>query len=642
MVETATEPFPSPESSISWDRYFTSRVIDLERPESWKFNLQSSFHSKLQDAHRSLKFIETPLYPSETIRSVHYFVGFNIANVDPWIESKLKSRAKARKALKFRLASIENDEVLDQTDDKLEMKLLGRSESSKADTHETLPDQDTDVNSLFGGDSDNNSLFGEPNHIRYIALSYCWHNQFWQIADNLRSPAFVPGSQCPTSPAMWNALLSMQTDSTRHIWFDQGCIDQSDENEKADAIACMDIIYASAEITIVILEDVVLSSQDRIVLFEYQKLSMATEGKTWCEWSIPPHLIQDLATICSKLEKARWMRRAWCFHEFQTSSSRIYMVSVSKDEQPSGGLQEDTVEILTFDERLYFLLHWAKVHAQNTRVSDIGKPFNAAQTLDLLFKHQNFSMTQVWKSGFVTRGRPEANSMTDILAGVLSFHSGSQEDKLSIYLNIIKSEISLVPGVKLNAAEIAYIGNMVALSRGDPSPLTNSGTVNLWRSLPVENHTYAQLGWTVRPHRDGVYRRFAGLHFLLEHQGRGIQVVPNGIRIRVIFLAKSTDLVASNTVLQDTVYEIFHKYYVKKRADMSEADYVAEPDRLITFLEKEQSHIPTLLWMHLVDVIIIMIELGPSWVVFTLKQVFPDHLIEIRQEILKQLRINIE
>jgi len=70
-------------------------------------------------------------------------------------------------------------------------------------------------------------------------------------------------------------------------------------------------------------------------------------------------------------------------------------------------------------------------------------------------------------------------------------------------------------------------------------------------------------------------------------------------------------MVELNTVGQDSINLKFHEFYANRIAEISKEDYVAEPGRLMAFLEEQQTHIPALLWIHLVDIIVIMVELGP-------------------------------
>jgi hypothetical protein len=86
----------------------------------------------------------------------------------------------------------------------------------------------------------------------FIAISYSWHSPVWALAESLvdiKSPLTLP---------MWRKIMKLRSSDKEGIWIDQLSIKQDDESDKQNAIAAMDLIYRSARIVVVVLEDICL------------------------------------------------------------------------------------------------------------------------------------------------------------------------------------------------------------------------------------------------------------------------------------------------------------------------------------------------------------------------------------------------
>ena len=88
----------------------------------------------------------------------------------------------------------------------------------------------------------------------FIALSYCWHNTTWELTDCLAR--HEADNTIPISKHMFQAVLEQRSNPNEGIWIDSLCINQQDVDEKKYAVGSMDIVYKSARLVIIILEDI--------------------------------------------------------------------------------------------------------------------------------------------------------------------------------------------------------------------------------------------------------------------------------------------------------------------------------------------------------------------------------------------------
>lgn len=66
-----------------------------------------------------------------------------------------------------------------------------------------------------------------PKASSFIAVSYCWHDPSWQLAESLTDI----GS--PLTLEMWRLILRLRQSDEESIWIDQLCIRQDDEKGEA-------------------------------------------------------------------------------------------------------------------------------------------------------------------------------------------------------------------------------------------------------------------------------------------------------------------------------------------------------------------------------------------------------------------------
>ncbi|KAJ1335336.1 HET domain-containing protein [Microdochium nivale] len=214
----------------------------------------------------------------------------------------------------------------------------------------------------------------------YIALSYVWRlGNAQKVAvegynptqhdSTLHLPSIIP-------VVVENAMVVARDLGYRYLWVDQFCIDQNSA-DKAEQISRMDLIYASASVTII-----AASSQGALP-------GVGNTPRT-------PQSIVKLGEITvfsttpfvnQAIKSSLWDTRGWCFQESALSPWRLYFtdyqllfqsryVALSDsfpvppaDEDDTHGLQDIMV---TNNEDMYESNAWLSVNSWDQRLEDIN------------------------------------------------------------------------------------------------------------------------------------------------------------------------------------------------------------------------------------------------------------------------------
>ncbi|KAF2193482.1 hypothetical protein K469DRAFT_515331, partial [Zopfia rhizophila CBS 207.26] len=181
----------------------------------------------------------------------------------------------------------------------------------------------------------------------YIAMSYCWKKANHGTPRKEISPVgdlpfgwvkTVELFPIPTTPAMFQAILQERQSESEGLWFDQVCINQEDEDEKATSIGVMDLIYKNARTVVIALDDIAASEDEVMFLrqyFEYYSRSSLPINQQPNRGLSPPFM-QTRAPFRSFFEKllsSTWFERAWCTHEMRVGRSHIFLVPCESDEE---------------------------------------------------------------------------------------------------------------------------------------------------------------------------------------------------------------------------------------------------------------------------------------------------------------------
>ena len=335
----------------------------------------------------------------------------------------------------------------------------------------------------------------EDRSSSYIALSYCWHYTTWKPSPDLCNVSSASSeSHLPITSPMWRAFLAERETITESVWVDRGCIHQSDQDAKLNAINSMDIVFGGARKVVIALEDVLLSSQDAEALMQYchaiQSLSGRERLLVWADWLEFLENKEELAVACLKVFRARWFRRAWCSQEFLTGRSHTFLVPVMRASSPN--MEScDPVTILDFNADFLLALLLARTdwilsknrddlarlilhHEKNLS----GNNIDSIGAIDR-FLFQNTIMVG-FTQGLIEATLKRENSESrkpylSALGDILSLQSSSAVDKLAITLNVLNTGLSYKGPSDLSETDVSLIATLVAFAAGDASALASNG-----------------------------------------------------------------------------------------------------------------------------------------------------------------------
>ncbi|KAF3043082.1 hypothetical protein E8E11_004911 [Didymella keratinophila] len=153
-------------------------------------------------------------------------------------------------------------------------------------------------------------IFTPSSTPEYLALSYVWGSTTPKTVGNGKGILYdVPG-------VIEDAIQMTLRLGYKYLWIDQFCIYQGDPEKKVQQIAAMDLVYESAQITLVALYD--------------PETGMPGAGRTH---RVPqPRLeLEDGSAYASTMQNPRyeinasvWMTRGWTFQEGLYSRRRLF------------------------------------------------------------------------------------------------------------------------------------------------------------------------------------------------------------------------------------------------------------------------------------------------------------------------------
>ncbi|KAF2874321.1 heterokaryon incompatibility protein-domain-containing protein [Massariosphaeria phaeospora] len=347
----------------------------------------------------------------------------------------------------------------------------------------------------------------------FVALSYCWntnHNAPKTIVSPVGDLPFgwvrtVEQFPLPTSGSMFQAALGERYES-EGLWFDQVCINQEDEAEKAAALGAIDTIYKNARVVIIALDDITASKEEAEFLQQYLRqyassdLPIEQQPNQGLE---PPFLLQH-APFRSFLERvlsSTWFERAWCAHEMRMGRDHVFLIpSVSNEEYGSK-------RFIRFTGALFFHM---LVLANELPIIDSRQQARLRSLLDL-FRRKTLTGVQ---DSFAVRHSttlspiPRSTSFISTITDVFAMKAGgdhrlpeylrklnANRDKTSIALNASGLPLALAPPSPLHRPhledECLRQLLLLALAARDPLALCTTGA-------PLQLHD-GSISWLTRP-----------------------------------------------------------------------------------------------------------------------------------------------
>lgn len=135
----------------------------------------------------------------------------------------------------------------------------------------------------------------------------------------------------PLEPEMFQAVWDERQSDTEGVWVDQICIDSNSEEEKIISMSAMDMVYRSARLVVVALDDIEFEAYEASILedhmAEFDRQTHIPANKRFRKKATPfleSH--DDLYKIIRKLMKSSWFQRAWCRHEMRLAREHIFLV----------------------------------------------------------------------------------------------------------------------------------------------------------------------------------------------------------------------------------------------------------------------------------------------------------------------------
>ena len=154
----------------------------------------------------------------------------------------------------------------------------------------------------------NSRHFIRQQHSSFIALSYRR-----KLAVEKRPGYYTLPLESEMLQAVWDERIS----DHEGLWIDQICIDQDSDVEKTISMSAMDMVYRSARLVVVALDDLDISEDEGKVLerhvLEYEKLKYVDPKKRFRRQQTPyleGKAGSGLLQVLHKILSSSWFRRA--------------------------------------------------------------------------------------------------------------------------------------------------------------------------------------------------------------------------------------------------------------------------------------------------------------------------------------------
>lgn len=349
----------------------------------------------------------------------------------------------------------------------------------------------------------------------YITMSYVWQKVQRDAPRKMVSPVgdlpfgwvtTVEQFPLPTSKGMFLGILE-EREENEGLWFDQVCINQEDDEEKAIAVGAIDTIYRNARQVIVALDDIAATEHEVLFLRHYIPQYEASDLplNSHPNRGLTPPFMQKYASFRSFLERilnSMWFERAWCAHEMRTGRNHIFLVPCVSGE----GDEEHTLIRVTDAFFLHMLVLASELKnitsTQQTQIRSLLEHFGRAS----LREEQDTLALQRHES--IIPSIPEPIPYIPLVAEIFRMKAGgnprlpehlrrldANRDKTSIALNASGLPLALKPPSPLQrpATEDECLRRLllVGLAARDPVTLCTTGT-------PLQLHD-GSISWLCRP-----------------------------------------------------------------------------------------------------------------------------------------------
>lgn len=309
-----------------------------------------------------------------------------------------------------------------------------------------------------------------PQHSTYIALSY--RRKLHVTKETVRFTL-------PLDPEVFQAVWDERQSEDEGVWIDQICIDQENRSETTVSMTAMDMVYRSARLVVVALDDIELDAREDSVLSnhmkEFAQMYHVAPNKRF-RGKQPPFLDthEDLYDVLRKILRSSWFKRAWCRHEMRLARDHVFLVpSVSSETSRTKSVVRFTSTCLTH------LLSLAIEVPFDPDVELVKPPLHAffrdrskLSDRHLRSHHGNFTTVVSEVFGMEAGGDPRIPARQRA--------ADAMKDKIAIILNSLECGLALTPAMRdpsmpLTTSECFYMLLTLSLAAQDPGALCSVG-----------------------------------------------------------------------------------------------------------------------------------------------------------------------
>lgn len=303
--------------------------------------------------------------------------------------------------------------------------------------------------------------------------------------------------ELPLAPEIYQAVWDERLSEDEGVWIDQICIDGHSEEEKTISMSAMDMVYRSARLVVVALDDVSLTASQGDTLAthmnEFNEQVHVPANKRFRRKQTPyleSH--NDLYLVLRTVLRSSWFKRAWCRHEMRLAREHIFLVPC-ETARGSKGVLRFTGKCLTH------LLGLATEVPFERSIEEVKPALYAffkdrsalpADEFNLRSHHGNFTTVVAEVMGMEAGGDPKIPEEQRA--------ADARKDKISIILNTMECGLALHasvrdPTISLPISECNYMLLLLALAARDPGALASVG-------LPLRGLPYGlKSSWLFEP-----------------------------------------------------------------------------------------------------------------------------------------------
>lgn len=354
------------------------------------------------------------------------------------------------------------------------LQRLSKLDPRVASKFEVKPNMEEKFNFrlIFG----NREVVSKKQHRSFIALSY---------RRKLHVERHSTHYTLPLEPEIFEAVWAERESDKEGVWIDQICIDQESDMERTISMSAMDMVYRSARMVVVALDDIELIHLEGKLLqdhmTEYAKMTHVAPRQRFRRKQ-PPFLEsrEDLYKVVRKILRSSWFRRAWCRHEMRLAKHHVFLIPCTSPEIGGGR------DVLRFNGKC--IAHLLDLCIEVPFEPDVEsvKPAlhgffrDRAKMADddkqMRLHHGNFSTVVAEVFAMEAGGDPRIPAEQRL--------SDARKDKISIILNTLECGLSLHEGVR-DPSDLRYNIttdnqcfhdlSLLALAAQDPGALCSVG-----------------------------------------------------------------------------------------------------------------------------------------------------------------------